>query len=243
MEPSAPKERDVFKTTLFISGLIHFFALIMVIAVGHAQPKQDFTPIAVVDFANFDPEGGDPEGGEEEKPPEPPSPPPEPEEPEELPDLVESQAEEAPEIAPPPPPEKKKPERKKPKVQPPPPAGPPSPVAGTGQGGSGGGTGRGNPDAMSAYKGQISRKLNQFKKYPTAAMTKGLKGVVRVNFRVNAQGRVSRARMVSSSGHAVLDEEAMALLKRCSPFPPIPASLGLTELELNVPINFSVRGV
>jgi protein TonB len=94
---------------------------------------------------------------------------------------------------------------------------------------------------MSAYKGQISKKLNQYKKYPVEAMTRKLKGVARVSFRINAQGKVSAARLAASSGFPVLDQEAMALLKRCSPFPPIPAALGLTNLELNVPISFSVR--
>jgi protein TonB len=47
--------------------------------------------------------------------------------------------------------------------------------------------------------------------------------------------------MTASSGQAALDQEAMALLKRCAPFPPIPKGLGLASLELNVPVSFSVR--
>ncbi|MDR1873258.1 MAG: energy transducer TonB [Deltaproteobacteria bacterium] len=247
---SSPPEKDVFLRTLLVSGLIHILALIGVVALGQEVIEPEFVPLAVMDFSDYDPLGGSPGGGGEEESVEPPAPEPEPEpepeEPEPEPELVESQAEEAPMIAPPKPPEKKPIIKKTPKKQPQRSPGPPIPnagVAGGGQGGVGGGTGRGNPDLMAAYKSQISRKLNQFKKYPTAAMARNLKGVAKVSFRVTASGRVLGARLVASSGYAVLDEEAMALLKRCSPFPAIPKDLGLSELELNVPISFSVRGL
>jgi outer membrane biosynthesis protein TonB len=48
---------------------------------------------------------------------------------------------------------------------------------------------------MAAYKSQISRKLNRYKKYPPEAGAKQLNGVVRVYFRIDAQGQVSAARM------------------------------------------------
>jgi outer membrane biosynthesis protein TonB len=54
---------------------------------------------------------------------------------------------------------------------------------------------------MAAYKSQISRKLDRYKKYPPEAVAKQLNGVVRVYFRIDAQGQVS----------AASDQEAMSV--------------------------------
>jgi protein TonB len=244
---SEPQEREgLFGRTLLISVLVHLLVLTGIVFLRTAQPKAVFTPLAVMDFSPYDPLGGNPgqeEASEEPPAPEPvsePEPEPEPD-PEPLPELVESQAEEAPVITPPPP-EKKNPNPKpRPRRSPPPapaaPAGPP----GAGSGGSRGGTGRGQANLLGAYKSQISRRLNQYKKYPPEAMARQLSGIVRVSFRISSRGRISAVRMTASSGYGALDAEALALLKRCNPFPPIPEALGLERLELDVPIIFSVK--
>ncbi|MDR1608832.1 MAG: energy transducer TonB [Deltaproteobacteria bacterium] len=246
MTNSSKPENDGYGLAITVSTITHILVLVLALYLTENQNQPIYTPLAVMDFAHYDPEGGQPLGSETpEAPLEPlaPEPPPEPEaEPEPLPQVVESQSQEA-AIIPPPPPPDKKPVVKKTRPKPAPAlVGLPNPNPNVvGSGGVGGGTGRGNPDLLSAYKSQISRRLNQYKKYPTAAMSRGLKGVVKVSFRVNANGRVSIARMVASSGFAVLDDEALALLKRCSPFPPIPKDLGLNDLDLSVPISFTAR--
>jgi protein TonB len=238
------RPKGIFQETLLVSGLIHLVCLFLIITFSQAKPGPVFKPLAVMDFSQYDPLGGSPGGLTENTEPAAPEPEPEPEQvPEPEPVLVESVSEEATVIPPPAPPEKKiKPKKdREPKPQP---QGPPNPnleAAGTGRGGIGGGQGQGNADLLGAYKSQISLRLNRYKKYPTDAMTRRLNGVAKVSFRVNAQGRVSAARLSASSGYPVLDEEALALLKRCSPFPPIPQGLGLASMELDVPISFSVR--
>jgi protein TonB len=228
-----------------MSTVTHILVLVLALYLTERQNSPVYKPLAVMDFAHYDPAAGNPLGSETpETPVEPvepvaPEPPPEPEPP---PRVVESLSEEAAIIAPPPPPETK-PVVKKTRPKPAPAAvGRPNPdLNSIGPGGVGGGTRRGNPDLLSAYKSQISRRLNRYKKYPTAALSRGLKGVVRVSFRINANGRVSTARMVASSGFAVFDDEALALLRRCSPFPAIPKDLGLNDLDLSVPISFTAR--
>ena len=204
----------------------------------------------------------------EQTPPEPeqrPEPEPEPEAREEVP-VVESTAEKAEPVAPPPPSREKPKPRPKAKPRPGPVvsdapvedsqgAGAASGDAGLGSGkgegkgegegkgkaGSGGGTGRGNPDAEKAYLAHIIKKLNRHKKYPAEAKANRLGGVVTVSFTVDRQGRVSASRMSGSSGHSALDQEAMALLKRVSPFNPMPESMSQKSLRLNVPIRFSLH--
>lgn len=112
---------------------------------------------------------------------------------------------------------------------------------GTGQGGYGGGTGRGTSDAMAAYLGQVRRKLERYRKYPSAARSQRLEGVVMMHFTLNRQGQVVGSKMVSSSGHPILDDEAQALIYRVNPLPAFPKQLTLNVLDITVPIQFALR--
>jgi protein TonB len=47
--------------------------------------------------------------------------------------------------------------------------------------------------------------------------------------------------IVTSSGHAALDEAAIATIDRSAPYPPIPEGIGKQVLELSVPFRFSIR--
>ena len=193
----------------------------------------------------------------------------EPAEPSDLPEFVTSTAEEAAPLPPPPPIEEVREAKPAPKPRPAPKAAPkPAPEArpqaggvgggeggagggalpgearaggglGSGRGGVGGGTGIGNPNALNAYASKIRAKLNRYKKYPPEAASKRIGGAATVNFTVNRQGEVISSRLARSSGQAMLDEEAMALLRRCSPFPPMPEELPHNTLNLTVPISFS----
>ena len=59
-----------------------------------------------------------------------------------------------------------------------------------------------------------------------------------LQFSLSATGDVSAVRMIRSSGDAVLDDEALALLKRAVPLP----SRGY-ETELRVPVEFETGGI
>ncbi|MDR1044570.1 MAG: energy transducer TonB [Candidatus Adiutrix sp.] len=296
MSPSSSQyERNIFRAALAAAVFMHLLVIFGLIAAGDASRENKYKPLAILDFAYYDPEGGEPGGGEgeepstgptpgpgepiaepeaEESPPEPETSPaeeipapeaetsPEPEaepEPAELPETVTSQAEEAPPQAPPPPAPAAEVKKAKARAKA---AREPAAKArsksdgqagggalpgeakaggglGQGRGGVGGGKGIGNPNALNAYASQIRAKLNRLKKYPPAAASRQIGGVVTVNFTVNRQGQVISSRMVRSSGQSILDQEAMALLRRCSPFPAMPKEMTLNSLNLTVPISFN----
>ena len=271
-EPYVQKERRLFRRAVWAALILHLGALLGVVWAARPEPVNPFQPLAMVNFAYFDPEGGEPGGGlddgadvpaassEPETPPEPmpePEPAREPElepepESEPLPDMVESVSEKA-DPTPPPPPETKP--EPKPKPRPKPAAKPaeakgrdgageaglPGGGPGQGQGGLGGGSGQGNPDALKAYLAQVRKRLTNSRKYPPAARAQKLEGVATVSFLLAPDGRVLSSRLARSSGHAVLDEEVMALLRRVSPLPPRPKNLPPDNLSLTVPIQFSLR--
>ena len=62
-----------------------------------------------------------------------------------------------------------------------------------------------------------------------------------VTFILDRQGRLLSSRIEQSSGIAALDQEALDLLRRAQPFPPLPAEVADTQLRLTVPIKFALR--
>ncbi len=248
-----PFEKHLKGFCLTLALLAHVGIILFLCLYGDALPKNKFKTLGEVNFAHFDPLGGEPGGALTPEPaaPEitPPPAPEEPPEPKEAPEVIESVAEKAIEAPPPPPPvKKKKTEKPKPKAkanQGQPEAGTktnkPGGGAGEGQGGIGGGTGQGNPDALKAYMAKVRQKLARHKKYPKAAKSRGLEGIATINFTVNRQGEVINSRLAKSSGHQDLDDEVLALVKRVSPLPPIPPELSQANINLSVPIQFSLR--
>ncbi|MDR3205381.1 MAG: energy transducer TonB [Deltaproteobacteria bacterium] len=117
----------------------------------------------------------------------------------------------------------------------------PAGSGGPGQGGTAGGMGKGNPNALKAYQAKVRLRLERSKKYPPGAQSKRLTGVTTVTFVISRNGTVTSTRMVKSSGHQILDDEAMSLLRRVSPLPPFPEAMSQASITLTVPLRFSVR--
>ena len=69
-------------------------------------------------------------------------------------------------------------------------------------------------------------------------LARGAEGVVSLAFSIDRHGNVVSSRIVKSSGSAVLDAEALDLLKRAAPLPPPPAEIAESELSFVVPIRF-----
>jgi protein TonB len=236
-----PEEKRAFWRALFIGTFFHVAILLGIVVVAGSGGDSPFETLATADLSIYDPLGG--LGGE----PEPFEPEPEPEplmeeepEPEEF-EVLESISEVA-EIIPPPPPVPADKPKDKPKPRPIiRPAAELSPGAGTpGPGGTPGGTGKGVSDELSAYKAMVRKKMERGKKYPPAAQTRRQTGVVRVSFVINKDGSIHSASITESSGHGILDDEVLALLKRLAPLPPLPQSSGLSSLKVTVPLRFSL---
>jgi protein TonB len=91
------------------------------------------------------------------------------------------------------------------------------------------------------WQSSVVSKLNRFKRYPDAASRRGIKGMAIVRFTVDRTGRVVASDLMQNSGSSVLDEEAVALLKRVSPLPAPPESLPDALLQIDVPLWFGMK--
>jgi TonB family protein len=91
--------------------------------------------------------------------------------------------------------------------------------------------------AIAKWQQALVTRLARFQRYPKQAGGAG--GIVSLGFSIDRQGRVVDSRIVKSSGSAVLDAEAQALVKRASPFPPPPAEVPDADLSFVVPIRYT----
>jgi periplasmic protein TonB len=87
----------------------------------------------------------------------------------------------------------------------------------------------------------LVRQINRHKEYPRAARRQGAEGTVHVVFTLDRSGKVLSARLRDSSGFGLLDEEAIAVLERASPFPPPPAEMAGLAMKLILPITFNIK--
>ena len=149
-----------------------------------------------------------------------------------VPEQEQKQVEEQPPPTPPPPPEAvAMPEEKpveQPQVQP---QQAPQPAR----------TKSSSSQVSSTWETTLVKRLNQFKRYPGDAQSRGVEGVVLLSFSVDRAGHVLSHQIVKSSGHPELDAEVTSMIERAQPLPAFPASMTDDKLDLTVPIRFSLR--
>ena len=91
--------------------------------------------------------------------------------------------------------------------------------------------------SANAYNALVFGHMQRFKRYPASA--RGASGTVVVRFELNRTGDVIGSAVTKSSGNAVLDQEALNILRRASPFPPFPAAKPGEQDSYIAPVNFS----
>ncbi|MGC2855213.1 energy transducer TonB [Novispirillum sp. DQ9] len=96
-------------------------------------------------------------------------------------------------------------------------------------------------NAVPTWQGALLAHLERHKRYPRAAQARRQEGVVEVAFTLDRDGRVLRASLRESSGHRLLDEEALEMLRRAEPLPPPPPEMAGDRIDLVVPVRFFVK--
>jgi periplasmic protein TonB len=99
----------------------------------------------------------------------------------------------------------------------------------------------GAPRVEPSWQTALVRHLQQYKRYPSDAQSRGEEGVVQLSFTVDRSGHVLSREIARSSGHRELDNEVMSMIERAQPLPPFPASMPQAKLDLTVPIRFSLQ--
>jgi protein TonB len=96
----------------------------------------------------------------------------------------------------------------------------------------------GAPAGSADYSSLLQAWLEKHKKYPRRAKLRHWQGTAVLQFTIDGAGNVLDYRIARSSGHAVLDEEVEAMIRRAAPLPPAPPEMQNARLEFVVPVRF-----
>jgi protein TonB len=80
------------------------------------------------------------------------------------------------------------------------------------------------------------------RRYPETALRFGMQGTAHVQLRVRRDGSLMEPpRLVTSSGHDILDAEALRMVEAAAPFEPLPESASRPDAGFVIPVVFSLR--
>jgi protein TonB len=98
-----------------------------------------------------------------------------------------------------------------------------------------------SPVAKARYEDLLHSWLVRHKEYPLAAKRRGLEGQPELPVRIDREGRVITSRVANPSRYPMLDEAAVAMLRRAAPFPPLPADVPGESYEFVAPVEYRLR--
>jgi periplasmic protein TonB len=95
--------------------------------------------------------------------------------------------------------------------------------------------------SLAQYRLQVISAARKYKRYPRAAMDNNWEGDVVVRMVIGANGMISALSVKSSSGHQVLDQQALEMFKRAKPLVQIPPALRGREFTIELRAIYSLK--
>jgi protein TonB len=109
------------------------------------------------------------------------------------------------------------------------------------------GTGKGGADdidrkgLLKSYLKEVNAVVQQRYEYPRSAQRMRLEGTVVVSVTIDAHGKIIKAIVATSSGHAVLDEAALAAITSLGSVPAPPSALEWTTKTVKIPYQYRLE--
>jgi protein TonB len=91
------------------------------------------------------------------------------------------------------------------------------------------------------YRRRLIGAARRYKRYPRAAIDNEWEGAAEVAMVVGANGRIRAMTISKTSGHAVLDRQALDMFRKAKPLVPIPGALRGREFRVSVKAIYSLR--
>jgi periplasmic protein TonB len=95
--------------------------------------------------------------------------------------------------------------------------------------------------ARGQYGGTLGRAIAKHKSYPKIAQMRGWQGEVLLDLKLDGAGNVLSATIKESSGHESLDNQALEMVRKASPFPAPPEALRGRSFNITVPVSFKLE--
>lgn len=98
-------------------------------------------------------------------------------------------------------------------------------------------------DGLRAYRIRLAREAEAHRRYPALARERGWTGTAEVSVDVSREGQAQRILLARSSGHEILDREAVNMLSRAAASAVLPNSLRGREFAVRLPVVFDIPDV
>jgi len=96
-------------------------------------------------------------------------------------------------------------------------------------------------DLLARYRLQVITAARRYKRYPRAALDNQWEGAAEVAMVIGDNGRIREITISKSSGHEVLDRQAIDMFRKAKPLVPIPAELRGREFRVTLKAIYSLR--
>ncbi len=96
-------------------------------------------------------------------------------------------------------------------------------------------------DARNKYGNSLWGAISKYKKYPKIAAMRNWQGEAIVELELDGNGKLKSKKIVQSSGHDVLDKQALEMVEKALPFPAPPEALRGNSFTITVPIPFKLE--
>lgn len=98
-----------------------------------------------------------------------------------------------------------------------------------------------DPGVLDRYRLQILTAAARFKHYPRPAIDNNWEGEVVVRMTIGADGSIAALGIKSSSGHEILDRQALEMFRIARPFVLLPPELAGREFELELRAIYGLK--
>jgi protein TonB len=98
-----------------------------------------------------------------------------------------------------------------------------------------------DPDLLPGYGHALSQAIGKYQRYPRLAQMRGWQGTATVALKFGSGSRLLATTLHKSSGHEVLDTEALAMVRDAQPLPNPPERLRNRDFTVLVPIVFRLK--
>lgn len=99
----------------------------------------------------------------------------------------------------------------------------------------------GSSARIDEYLNQLSRHLSQHYQYPRRARRLGQEGTPLVVFSFDREGELLELHLKTGSGHELLDDAALEMLRDADPLPAVPARMNGQSFSYALPVRFRLR--
>jgi len=96
-----------------------------------------------------------------------------------------------------------------------------------------------NAQKKASFIAGLYELLNEKKYYPKMAKRRKLEGITQISFTLNKDGSVKDVFLHQSSGHKILDKASLKVVRAIGSYKPIPDTVSMASLHLNIPIKYS----